>query len=55
VSVEKLNELKDVLLKAREAPDYCVGSPRAIDHLLMHVVYLIDIMVDGRKTPKDAE
>ncbi len=53
-TVEQLAGIKDALLKARYEPDYCAGTPRAIDHLLMHVVYLIEAIIDGRETPKDA-
>ena len=37
-SVSRLQEIASVLLEARNAPDYNVGSPRALDHLLTHVV-----------------
>jgi hypothetical protein len=48
---KRLQEIKVVLLRAREAPDYNMGTPRAIDHLLVHVVALIDALIDERQSP----
>lgn len=52
----RLTEIRDVLLQARDAPDYNIGSPRALDHLLVHVVALIDALIDGKSpTPSPQE
>lgn len=37
-----LHGIKNVLLKARNETDYNIGSPAALDHLLVHVVYAIE-------------
>jgi len=37
-----LHKIKNVLLKARNETDYNIGSPAALDHLLVHVVYAIE-------------
>ncbi|MBY5821462.1 hypothetical protein [Rhizobium leguminosarum] len=42
----RLKEIRDVLLVARNEPDYNIGSPRAIDHLLCHLVAAIDAIID---------
>jgi len=39
---ERTREIRKVLLEARDNPNYAIGSPAAIDHLLVHVVALID-------------
>lgn len=43
---ERLAEIKAVLLEARNTPDYNIGSPRALDHLLVHVVAIIDELME---------
>jgi hypothetical protein len=40
--MSRLQEIARVLLEARNAPDYNIGSPRAIDHLLTHVVAALE-------------
>ncbi len=47
MNTQSLNEIKDVLREARYNPHYSMGSPQAIDHLLMHVVYAIEAILDG--------
>jgi len=42
----RLKEIRDVLMVARNEPDYNIGSPRAIDHLLCHLVAAIDAIID---------
>lgn len=40
--IPRLREIADVLMQARSAPDYSMGSPRALDHLLTHVVAALE-------------
>lgn len=51
----RLKEIRDVLLLARDAPDYNIGSPRALDHLLVHVVGLIDALLDDKSDDSETE
>ena len=51
----RLKEIRDVLLLARDEPDYNIGSPRALDHLLVHVVALIDALLDGKSPASETE
>lgn len=46
MDIKSLHEIKDVLREARYNPHYSIGSPQAIDHLLMHVVYAIEAILD---------
>jgi len=43
---DKLKNIRDVLLQVRNETDYNIGSPQALDHLLVHVVHLIDAILD---------
>jgi hypothetical protein len=42
----RLKEIHDILLNARSHPQYQIGSPDAIDHLLVHVVGIIQALLD---------
>ncbi len=53
MNVKSLNEIKEVLKEARHSAHYNMGSPQAIDHLLMHVVYLIEVIIDGAEKSKE--
>jgi len=52
---KRLTEIRDVLLLARDAPDYNMGTPRAIDHLLVHLVAVIDALIEERIPDTDHE
>lgn len=53
---DRLIEIKDTLLNARNSFHYNTGSPTALDHLLVHVVYLIDGLIeDERKSAPTPE
>lgn len=44
---DELNEIRDILLQARNETDYSIDSPQALDHLLVHVVRLIDVILES--------
>lgn len=47
----RLNEIRYVLLKSRDTAEYNMGSPRALDHLLVHVVALIEALIEDQDAP----
>lgn len=50
---ERLTEIRDVLLTARNEAAYNMGSPEALDHLLVHVCYVIEaILKDGESNDR---
>jgi len=55
MDTDKMKEIKDVLLQVRHETDYNIGSPQALDHLLCHVVSLIDAILDESKVAKSEE
>lgn len=50
MDIKSMHEIKEVLKEARHTAHYNMGSPQALDHLLMHVVYLIEAILDGLET-----
>jgi len=46
VNTVRLKEIHDILLNAKNHPQYQIGSPDAIDHLLVHVVGIIQALLD---------
>lgn len=46
MNIKEMKEIRDILLQARNDPEYNMGSPRALDHLLVHVVGIIECILE---------